>query len=1039
MPKKDGHVLSMMSSWENRFENNSNTLSSNRKSTNEANQRPSYSRSKTVKTMNTRNTFLNAYDQENGGDRGNRKAGSSANNNTNSFQGHAREEKSQERASAKKGKGNAWVKQTDTDETTSISSHSNEISIGKTLSNISDVSAHSSTSSWRYKSASNRGKVDSKQWHGLESYKSYSSSRPKGLSSKQVNESHGLHKKNSSEDSSSLSYSLGKISSEDETSKLNYSLEKLTEDGEDEMYLKTTSVSYDAGNFGKTVLSTEGKLPVTQESRETDSTGSSNDNGECFEAYSNLSNRFNDKILTVSSTDSSLVYSMGNNEEDLKKFTYSYSCDQSEDLTANDLIASTLAECRLLLQMSPPPTPLGGAKKSSAPLKDPAVESSVVQMEYTIESPVAAQDGAQTIESSLLVPENITTPRSIAPSVTSSPANSSTGLGNFLKCPCCHKMFTNDIVSDENRDRQPLHSCACDHIVCHECVFASPSSRMVACPQCGEENAFDKTRPVISRSYCTLVKSIEILKSGKKGDADELRPSSGNKKNSKQDKSNCMDGNVPQQIRFSPKKDKSVKRAVLKEEENSLHSKSYEKQDVEQKRKDNDISLPTKSEPSLSTPLYPEEPATPVSRAEFRFMQRKEKLAQSLEKVNRLLERSRMTRNEFELKTIEEGMNEKKDVDGDAVQETKEDDKATESQYAVLETKEDDKAAQCRFDDEVEVLDCDETEATPMSLDNQAMQKALNESVRVDGDIVDSKGFEIPQINTLWADEIPSSKVKEQSAQKRIKPELRVDTGNYTPIARQKQVYLEMKDAPVSSSPVDENKSGSDAAKRGSCAMGSSVNDIFRDLGCSNPTQEINFGSFGNRVSSEDSSLTDKFSDNRFLLGNSVAGKSDLFIKEKKYGLYRPSPMKDVKMMSAEKHKADEHRCPQFLPSLTYSTMRDSNELVGLMQKNDGKSWRLGGSRKFNNSHFTPSKMMMRSSRGAKGMRMSFGKAESFDESSLVQNQNRPYEFTQHSCSFSPASHQSLNGALVTHKPKLHKRIISKFRIRKNPKLYCRK
>ena len=1033
MPKKDGHVLTMMSSWEKRFDNNSNTLSANRKSTDHANGRPSYSRSKTLKTMNTSNAFLDAYDQENGGDRSNRKASSSAGNNNNTSHGHTREEKSRERASAKKGKDGAWVKQTDTDDTTSLSSHSNEISIGKTLSNISDVSAHSSSSHWKLKSASNRGKVNAKQSHGMESYASYSSSRPMGLSSKLVDESYGLDKKGSSEDSNSLNYSLWKLSSEDETSKLNYSLEKLAEDGEDERYSRT-SISSNACSDSEHGLGTDDRM-ANQEIHETDSTGSSNDNGECYQAYADLSNRLNDKISTVSSTDSSLVYSMGNNEEDLKKFTYSYSCDQSEDLTADDLIASTLAECRLLLQLSPPPTPLGGAKKSSVAKKHSAIKSSVMHSEYTIDSPVAKQEGDHTIESSFFVPEKISTPRSIAPSVASSPANSSTGLGNFLKCPCCRKMFTNDTVSDVNRDRQPLHSCACDHIVCHGCVFASSSPHMVACPECGEANAFDKTKPVVSQSYCNLVKSIEILKSAKKGETDKNLPSGGGQKNSEQEDDNCKDMKVPQQIRFSPKKDKSVKKAALKEETGLLHSKSSEKQDLQPIKKDNNISYPTMSEASLNRYHYPEEPNTPVSRAEFRFMQRKEKLAQSLEKVNRLLERSKMTRNEFELKSIEVGLGEKKEDEEGVLQKTEEIDNATHG----------------NCDDKVEVFECDETEVTPTSLDktsldesipdNQMAQKALNESARVDSDIVDSKGFEMPTISTLWADEAPSGQPKEQSAQKRIKPELRVDTGNYTPIARRKQVFLEMKEEPTVSSSVNENQSKSVDVPSKNVAMGSSVHDIFRDLESSNSPQHINFAAFGNRVSSEDSSMTDKDSDNRLLLRNNVAGKSDLFVmKEKKYGLHRPSPMKEVKAVSAEKHRTDEHRCPQFLPSLTYSTMQDSNELVGLMHKNDGKSWRLGGSRKFNNTHnVTPGKMMMRQSRSAKGARMSFGKAESFDESSLVQNQNRPYEFTQPSCSFSPASHQSLNGALVTHKPKLHKRIISKFRRRKNPRLYCRK
>lgn len=211
----------------------------------------------------------------------------------------------------------------------------------------------------------------------------------------------------------------------------------------------------------------------------------------------------------------------------------------------------------------------------------------------------------------------------------------------------------------------------------------------------------------------------------------------------------------------------------------------------------------------------------------------------------------------------------------------------------------------------------------------------------------------------------------------------------------------------------------------------------------------MNFGVLENRISSEDSSMTDRDSDNRFLLGKGVASKSggNSLMKEKKYGLHRPSPLKDF-AMSSEKQRTDEHRCPQFLPSLTYSTMQESDELVGLVREKNGMSRRGGGSRRFNAYSVTPSKIfrpstfdesnfvkMFRPSRSCKGARLSFGKAESFDERSLVRNQ--PYEFAQHSCSFSPSS---LRGALVTHKPKLHKRIISKFRFKsKGQRLYVKK
>jgi hypothetical protein len=951
------------------------------------------------------------------------------------------DEKSRERVAAKKIKDNAWVKQTDTDDTTSLSSHSNEISIGKTLSNISDVSAPSQASNWRYKNT--RGNAKSSYSGAVEGYtSSYTSSRAGGqLASKLATES--LIKKNSSEDeTSTLNYSLGKLSSEDETSKLNYSLEKLIEDGEEETYSRT-SMSSKVEPDEEDNKPEPSTVPVRETSQQDDS----------IQVYVDLSSRLDNKISTVSSTDSSLVYSMGNTVEpcDLKKFTYSYSYDVSEDPNTSDLVASTLAECRLLLEMSPPPTPLGGIKspvakrgysfmsplaKREYAIKSPiaAARNAIEKLEHVIKSPVAkkehfikspiaaARNDVEKVEMPPIIPVK-PSPRegSVPSSAASSPASvASLGLGNFLKCPCCRKEFTNDMTGDKNRDRRPLHSFACDHIVCYGCVFQSTSSDYtVACPQCGEARAFDKTKPVVSRSYCNLVKSLGTLNSARKGSSEKARRSEGVEKDQDRDKEGRRDRGVPHQIRFSPNKDMV---ADPKREANEARLNTPDKQhadtDQHHQRGNTHVSFSGLSEMSTNTSSpYPEEPDTPVSRAEYRFMQRKEKLAQSLEKVNRLLERSKMTRNEFTLKSIEEDLAEKKDTE--------------DTTLSVNSAIENNRSINNGCDPAGE----SEYEVTPTNKADYSLHETLNESVRVDGDIVDSAGFERPKVDTLWTDE--GVNLRQPREQKRIKPELRVDTGNYTPLAHRKNPYLDLKDESTTVSSVNESQSRSVDVKSKSGSMGVSVNDIFR----SPMSPQMNFEALENRVSSEDSSLTDRDNDNRFLLGNSVASKSggNSLVKEKKYGVHRPSPLKDGKVVSSEKQRMDEHRCPQFLPSLTYSTMQDTDEFVGLVRENNGMSRRTRRSGRFTYSHSaTPSKMFRRQSKSCKGVRLSFGKAESFDESSLVRNQNQRYEFTQHSCSFSP-SDRSLRGALVTHKPKLHKRIFSKLAFRKNPRLYSKR
>ncbi|KAL7521547.1 hypothetical protein ACHAWX_006223 [Stephanocyclus meneghinianus] len=983
-----GHVSSIKSSWENRTQAVGATRNTARKALN-------------------RNS--SSSDQENVRD----------GNNKDSLRPMRHEDKVKSkqptRIATKKIKDDAWVRKTDTDDTTSLSSHSNnncDNPIEKSSSNVSDVSAPSTSSShWRYKHVSNARKVDVNSYAGIESYTSFSttgSSHSGGtLASKLASEKNGL--KNIS-------------SSDEETSTLNYSLEKLPEDAEEETYSRSSK--YDTESAKKSasmnLSGIEAKLTKDRATLEQEDTlelissSSTAGLGDSLEAYVELSSRLTQKISTVPSTDSSLVYSEANTDEpsyDLKKYAHDnpYSYDSREDPDPSDLVASTLAECRLLLGMSPPPTPVYA---TASPVRR---EKKNIRVS-TVMSPKPPRGG---------------NPSAAAPSPDNSIA--SLGLTKFLKCPCCQKEFTND--NEKSHNRQPLHSFACDHIVCYECVFSdcSPLLTMVPCPQCGVARAFNTVRPVVSRSYCSLVKSIEIMNSAKKG--------SGEKTKLRQERDECRDddigrdGAVPSQIRlFSPSSDVPVASDSISVEETRENR-------LKAVGNSNDSNRYDESESTTNTfSPFSGEPDTPVSRAEFRFLQRKEKLAQSLEKVNRLLERSKMNRDEVSLTKVEECVTEMKEenggVEGDLSHHT----------Y------------------EAGISDCkDEAEVAPRNdEDAEKLFEVFSDSLRVDGDIFSSVINDKSACGTLWTDEgLHLSPPQETSIVKRIKPELRVDTGNYTPHAHHKNPFLNLKDESTLSFESEiQHRSREDRNKNNETTT--SINDIFRSGTISPPKV---FGTLGNGTLSQESSLTDRDSDNQFLLGDSASIKSGMgSLKEKKYGLHK-SPLKDTKALSADKPRreqklTEEHRCPQFLPSLTYSTMQDSDELVGLVKETESPMATRAAISRMRFSHgATPNKIFPQW-KNPKGMRLSFGKTESYDEggygdlsnyekiekveSFATQDDDRhllkghSYVFAQHSCSFSPSAtdSRSLRGALVTHKPKFHKRVLSKFAFKGKKQTY---
>jgi len=434
-----------------------------------------------------------------------------------------------------------------------------------------------------------------------------------------------------------------------------------------------------------------------------------------------------------------------------------------------DVLASTLAECRLLLEMSPPPTPimyrhgnnkmfsskdenkhippvrneeepppqlsattklLTGANLLMQSLKSqprPSYEEDEKEvgevedvdtgkdeekdntgedkqekgLEKNKELPEEAEEKVDTEEDTEVVVEEewhrstdeneeIEGGNSIAKDSYISP----TSFTEFLICPACSEEFTEE---DEGA-HQPLHSFACDHIICRGCVYNAFShaddvdtpmstSTMVFCPECGQDGAFDIRRPIVSRAYLNLVRKMKSTgrsissKDASRGYSNTGEADLNSQPNDKQEQQHHQkvgEGRtVPSQISVpSPrsKKDRSHNHGSRSMHENPAkeHCESHDKSEttvnltviVPTPTNSNVVNHSTDLNPddvtstnilsTIATPTLPskfplshhpqqphQDPSTPISRAQFHVVQRREKLAQSLEKVNMILERSK--------------------------------------------------------------------------------------------------------------------------------------------------------------------------------------------------------------------------------------------------------------------------------------------------------------------------------------------------------------------------------------------------------------
>ena len=770
------------------------------------------------------------------------------------------------------------------------------------------------------------------------------------------------------------------------------------------------------------------------------------------------------------------------------------------DTEAADLVANTLAECRLLLDMSPPPTPVGNLYQKEVQLRkekrDTGVEKKNEEVPPPMQSdkimtvhhhyPKQKQEEAAVEEDPPAHPSRRTSQEisdvsvSKASSMNNSIQPSLSSIAKFLTCPTCNQEF-----SEEYENATPLHSFACDHIICRGCVFANNAastnnegSTAVACPDCGEANAFDTCRPVVSRAYLNLItkmKSVGSIKSSSvnNDDDDDMKEE---RRGVRIDNSTGRigdrrgGGKVPTQISVpSPRVDrqaiqdrtKETRGGGMNEETSSVVSNDFSKSLTLSTTRRLHKPLPTlaietgeQSAPSIptlevisSTPKakatsattdMTKEPITPVSRAEYRFLQRKEKLAQSLEKVNRILERSKAN---------------KQQVEDRAVQHSQE--KVSVYQNMTL--------TQVQEDENRDAVDVVETN-----------EVVVRDTV---------PGYRELQVGQAH----PKLEQKNQPIiTGRRNVELRVDTGPKSTTALQARRSKKAEEVDINAYPVQND-----------------TVDIFRTTNYDDSApQLIEFGAhFIGQTFSNGSSLTDM--DTLFLLGGgkkspatctaSVQSNnkfSSPFKRDRLNNIMKSSPMKSrghlnsimkssrssqslSNMDNNDQQEQEPDICPQFLPSLTYATMDDEcNEVAGLIAMSPHNKdcnephqpmWGTG-SRSVASADQCGSVLTnmtgsskVRGKRSGRFLKQLTSRNEShlflrpieddmqnngIGDNGMLQNtkeQEAPtYDFVSHSCSMSPSSYcdddnkqtSQLSGSgLVTHKPKtLHKKLLNTFR-----------
>lgn len=702
----------------------------------------------------------------------------------------------------------------------------------------------------------------------------------------------------------------------------------------------------------------------------------------------------------------------------------------------------------------------------------------------------------------------------------------------LLSCPACGNEF-----SEEREECQPLHSFACDHIVCRGCVQArrlrSPTSASIACPACSMAGAFDARRPVVSRAYLSLIRRVreeslaaappphglvpaQISVPSPKAAAEDHgeNASQASSKVSAMsfmtrrsdlpaltvDTGDCTPVVATASDGGRPPRGEDDVDGISKAE-------STEEEDGSPPARRPDPS----SEPPR-VPVTPRTPTTPASLAEYMFQQRKEKLARSLDRVNRILERSRLTRGATTrfgaLKEEEEAIDGSvREADGPAVSGGGNPGRARKADSGVVEEDSADDSDKKEAASPVSVenlmakLRVDKKHDEEESLANdKSVKSRLKKDLRVDtGGEGDRDMRQSQGEKDMSCDESSN----DGSAVCHPKTELGVDTGEafLSSLVLRESGTMQRSDL---QQPQERKKKHvvSKDTKAGDARLPAidSINtdpaaendlaDIFRTF--DNKPQEgvvdanpplIEFGThmIAQSSLSSDSSLAGEKDDTLFLLKPSFdlastdSKENDGRLAQLRRGKFRDYKIKEGRarsQSSSEKPRRQRsggrlpqgskspqrEQCPQFLPSLNYSTLHESDEFSGLFPQNDGDLSPTWGAGRGTTNLVQRMRKPLRTPLASIGGDAFTPFSQSFDESAAVAEKEQgcwdsgfdldcqrgpTYDFCAPSCSMSENDDdEPLNGpskagrvernkgrTLVTHRTRgFHKKLLNRFR-----------
>ena len=278
----------------------------------------------------------------------------------------------------------------------------------------------------------------------------------------------------------------------------------------------------------------------------------------------------------------------------------------------NDLVASTLAECKLLLNLSPLPSPAVVSKvnvhvKSSdlSPLSSPASKDNKGIFDFLQrhnEQRAMANNPQPPSENDNMSLQRI--------------PFSMTTMSIIATCPTCFKDF-----DMEGGDNMPVDSSRCEHIICRACILDMQAwtqlnkNTGISCPECGMKGAFDIIhQPTDSQESIGLVVTT-IDESIKTKDMLQVESSTITVVN---DEINVNDVSI--QTESNMERDQTVE----------------------------------KTSHLLDTAVVNEYqvPLTPVSQAESHILERRERLVQSFGKLNKILDSVKQVPNENQPATL---------------------------------------------------------------------------------------------------------------------------------------------------------------------------------------------------------------------------------------------------------------------------------------------------------------------------------------------------------------------------------------------------